>query len=129
MNGLSVVPCCSEVKSSYVVGWVADLILFRNVVFSEYKVLPCKICCWERMFLLQVCVNRVYNTVMHTMTCKQFSTMNNRTVAVTNPDEGVFTKNDLSHIKSRISQWQIMVQSQDKCQINSFHCQEWLYIQ
>lgn len=68
------------------------------------------------MFLLQVCVNRVYNTVMHTMTCKQFSTMNNRTVAVTNPDEGVvFTKNYLSYVESRISQWQIMVESQDKC--------------
>lgn len=68
------------------------------------------------MFLLQVCVNRVYNTVMHTMTCKQFSTMNSRTAAVTNPDEGVaFTKNYLSHIESRISQWQMLVESQDKC--------------
>lgn len=68
------------------------------------------------MFLLQVCVNRVYNTVMHTMTCKQFSTMKSRTVAVTSSDEGVvFTKNYLSHIESRISQWQIMVESQDKC--------------
>lgn len=56
------------------------------------------------MFFLQMCVNRVYNTVMHTITCKQFSTMNIRTVAVINPDEGlVFTKNGLSHGESRIS--------------------------
>lgn len=42
--------------------------------------------------------------------------MNKRTVAVTNPDEIiVFTKNYPSHIESRISQWQIMVESQDEC--------------
>lgn len=52
---------------------------------------------------------------MHTITCKQFSTMNIRTVAVIDPDEGlVFTKNELSHRESRISQWQIMVKTHDE---------------
>lgn len=67
------------------------------------------------MFFLQMCVNRVYNTVMHTVTCKQFSKMTIITVAVINSDEGfVFTENELSHRESRILQRQIMVKSHDE---------------
>lgn len=62
-----------------------------------------------------MCVNRVYNTVLHTITCKQFNTTNIRTVAVINPDEGlVFTENESSHRESRISQRQIMVKTHDE---------------